>query len=170
MDSPGHCTRDTCPVTDGYLSYQPSLEASVFMLAAFSILVPINCLLGKRYRSPLYATPIVAGLLLELVGYAGRLLLRRDVADTTYFAMYLAGIILGPTFISAAIYPILPHVVVIYGRDLAIVSRPIYINVLFLLFGIATLLFQLVGVALAVNGTSHDEVRCLREARDVKSH
>lgn len=159
--NPGDCTAATCPVAGGFLSSPPSLEGSAVMLAASAVLVPVQVVLGVRYRTPLYAVTFVLGLLCEVMGYVGRIMLRTDQASRQYFAVSLVGLIMGPTFISGAIYLVLPHVLVLYGRELSLVSRPLYLGFLFLAFNVFTLAFQAVGCSFAANGASKGEVCAL---------
>lgn len=154
----GDCTPGTCPLDNGYLLYQPSLGGSAFMLAAFAVLIPINVFTGIRHKTPLFASTIVTGLLLQVMAYIGQLLLRTDQARRSYFLVSLLGAMTGPTLISASIYLVLPHILIVYGREVSILSRPIYLSVVFLAFDVFTLAFQAVGCAFAVCGGTQDEV------------
>ena len=103
---------------------------------------------------------MVIGFMFEVMGYAGRVMLRFELANRTYFVIYLLGTIMGPTFLSAAIYLILPHILALYGIvGGSIASQPLWITMLFLALDIFTLAFQGVGCAFAVDGTSGPEVR-----------
>ncbi|KAK3682150.1 RTA1 like protein-domain-containing protein [Podospora appendiculata] len=149
---PRDCTSDTCPVPAGFFSYQAEPAGNAFMLAAFAVLIPVNLYTGIRYKTPLYVSLIILGLIAEVVGHAGKILMRDDGASEVYFSIYMMGTQWGPTFISAAIYLVLPHVMVIYGQQFSLMSRPVYCNVFFLVFDIFTLAFQSVGVGFAANG------------------
>ncbi|KAK3316678.1 RTA1 like protein-domain-containing protein [Apodospora peruviana] len=152
------CTADTCPVTGGFLSYPAGPAGSAFMVAAFAALIPVNLYTGVRYRTPLYVSLIIVGLLLEIVGHVGKILLHADVASPTYFSVYMVGTLWGPTFTSAAIFTILPHVMVIYGPEFRLISHPIYLNMFFLIFDIFALAFQSVGAVFTSNGTTASEM------------
>lgn len=169
MGSSGDCTTTgTCPLQDGFFSSTPSLAGSCFFLAAFAILIPINFFTGMRYGTPLYTSTIIAGLLFEAVGYVGRVLLKSNVASVSSFVIYMLGTIMGPAFITSAVYQILPHVVVLYGKDFTLVSQPAYFSALFLVFDLLTLVFQAAGIALAVAGGSQVEV-CFHITIDMRS-
>jgi hypothetical protein len=154
----GDCTTATCPVDDGFLSSPPSLVGSSIFLSAFAVLIPINWWTGSRYNTPVYSSTIIAGLLLEVVGYVGRILLKSDAASVSSFVLYMLGTIMGPTFITSAIYQILPHVVVLYGKEFTLVSQPAYFGVFFMVFDLCTLTFQAAGVAFSITGATQDEV------------
>ncbi|KAK3332439.1 RTA1 like protein-domain-containing protein [Cercophora scortea] len=149
---PRDCNSDTCPVPDGFFSYRADPAGNGFMLAAFAVLIPVNLYTGIRYKTTLYVSLIILGLIAEIVGHAGKILMRDDAASEVYFTIYMMGTMWGPTLISAAIYLVLPHVMVIYGQQFSLMSRPIYCNVFFLIFVIFTLAFQSVGVGFAGNG------------------
>jgi hypothetical protein len=56
------------------------------------------------------------GLLLEVVGYAGRLMARHDPFGQPPFLIYIICLTIGPAFLSAAIYISLARIVVVYGE------------------------------------------------------
>lgn len=156
--SAGDCTPDTCPVTNGFFAAPPSLEGAAFLLAAFAALIPINLWIGARCKTTLYAVTLITGLLMEVMGYVGRLMLRNDLANKSYFVLFLLGTVMGPTFISAAIYLILPHILTVYGSDLSVIPEPIWLGYLFLAFDVFTLAFLAVGSAFASEGFSKIQV------------
>lgn len=156
--SAADCTSATCPVEEGFFSAPPSLEGAAFMLAAFSALIPINLWVGARCRTTTYTLCLVAGLILEILGYVGMLLMRSDLASKTYFVMLLLGTTIGPTFITAAIFTILPHILSLYGSDVSIVPEPIWLSYYFSAFDAFTVAFQAVGSAFAAKGFSRMEV------------
>jgi len=134
------------------------MAGNTLMMAAFAVLVPIALWVGIAFRTPLYASSFILGLLFEVMGYAGRVVLRTDLASKSYFVLFLVGTIMGPTFITGAIYVVLPHILTLYGSDVSVVSRPIYLAVVFLAFDVFTLAFQAVGAAFASQGSTSEEV------------
>lgn len=156
--SAGDCTPTTCPVEQGWLSVPPSLEGAAIILAAFTLLVPINLWTGARNRTTAYSLTLITGLLLEIMGYVGRLLLRSNLASKSYFVLFLLGTIMGPTFITSAVYMMLPHVMALYGSDLSIVPESMWLRNFFMGWDIFTLAFQAIGSAFAAEGYSKEEV------------
>lgn len=128
------------------------------MLAAFATLVPINLWVGARSRTTVYSMSVSVGLLLEVMGYSGRLLLRNNLASKSYFVLSLVGTALGPTLITAAIYTILPHVFALYGSDLSSSLAPLWLSYFFFAFDGFTIAFQAVGCVFAVEGYNRVEV------------
>lgn len=157
----GDCTQDTCPVHDGFFSSSPSLVGSGIFLGVFAILIPINWWTGSRYNTPMYSCTIMAGLLFEVIGYAGRTLLHSDRASTSSFVLFMLGTIMGPTFMTSAVYQTLPHIVVLYGKEFTLISKPAYFGVFFMAFDLCTIAFQAAGVAVSITGASKAEVRSI---------
>ncbi|KFA62801.1 hypothetical protein S40285_03806 [Stachybotrys chlorohalonatus IBT 40285] len=138
-----------CPVNGDFLSYQPNLGANAFLLAAFAVLVPVTFVLGLRFQAPVFATILTAGLVLEVVGFLGRVLLSSIQGSATYTLLWLLGTVLGPTFISASIFVVLPHTLSIYGQQLSPVT-PFVAGVLAGSFIVAAAVLQLVGIIFLV--------------------
>lgn len=105
-----------------------------------------------------YSLTLVLGLLLEVMGYVGRLLLRSNLASTAYFLVFLLGTTVGPIFITMAVYSVLPHLLALYGDDVSIVPRPVWLNYFFAGLGSFTLFFHLLGSAFAAEGYNRLEV------------
>ncbi|KAL1868108.1 hypothetical protein Daus18300_006090 [Diaporthe australafricana] len=126
---------------------------------AFATLVPINLWVGARYRTTVYSLSMSAGLLLEVMGYVGKILLRNDLASKTYFALSLLGTAMGPTLMTAAIYTILPHILAIYGSDLGSTLEPVWLSSFFFAFDGFTLAFQAIGCVFAAQGYNAVEIQ-----------
>lgn len=155
------CDSDTCPVPGGFLSSQPELAGNAFMLAAFAALIPLNVYTGIRHKTPLYASLIIIGLVLEVVSHIGKILLHSDIAHSTYFSLHMVANLWGPTTIGAAIYTVLPHLMAIYGPEARIMSRPVYLNIMFAVSVIFSMAFQSVGMGFAANSDTVAEVRTM---------
>lgn len=152
-----------CPVNGDFLSYQPNLGANAFLLAAFAVLVPVTFVLGLRFQAPVFATILTAGLVLEVVGFLGRVLLSSIQGSATYTLLWLLGTVLGPTFISASIFVVLPHTLSIYGQQLSPVT-PFVAGVLAGSFIVAAAVLQLVGIIFLVFESRNLSVSQLRSS------
>lgn len=157
--SSGNCSPSTtCPVNNGFLSSPPSLAGAAILLAAFAALVPFTIWQGIRWRTTTYTLTLVLGLLLEVVGYAGRLLLRANLASKAYFLVFLLGTTVAPVFITLAVYSVLPHLLALYGDDVSIVPRPVWMNYFFAGLASFTVFFHVLGCAFAAEGYNQLEV------------
>jgi hypothetical protein len=155
----GDCPQETCPALElAFSLHQPVLSGSAVMLAGFALLALVNVYTWIRYRTSLYTGLLTLGLLLEVAAYVGRILLKNDISNTSYLALYVVGVTSGPTLISTSILLLPAHVMVIYGRDLSLVPQPIYLTVTFLIYNAFTLVFEVVGIVFATRGNSQVEV------------
>ncbi|KAB5539421.1 RTA1 like protein-domain-containing protein [Coniochaeta sp. 2T2.1] len=153
MGSSGDCTTlGACSGQNGYIISVASLAGSAVFLVAFAILIPVNFFTGMRYHTPLYSSALIVGLLFECVGYVGGVLLNSNVTSNSSFVIYLLGTIMGPAFITSAIYQLLPHIVVLYGKQFQLVAQPAWFVVVFLALDVVTLVIQAAGVGLSVFG------------------
>jgi hypothetical protein len=69
------CTVKTCSLQCGEITFQPTLAGNGLYLALLVILLLLQLTLGIRYRTWGFMVGMCSGLLLEAVGYAGRLML-----------------------------------------------------------------------------------------------
>ncbi|KAF9882396.1 hypothetical protein CkaCkLH20_00432 [Colletotrichum karsti] len=148
----GDCAvNNTCPFDGGFLNYEPSVAGSAILLAAFALLVPLTFYQGYRFKTPLFASTLATGILLEVLGFAGRLRLKGHLASETSFSLWLLGTVLGPTLISAALCQVLPHIVALYGLGIGF-TRP-RVAGLFLVFALLLVVaLEIAGVVAAVFG------------------
>ncbi|KAK1750812.1 RTA1 like protein-domain-containing protein [Echria macrotheca] len=143
--------------TDLVSPYNPSPAGNAFMLAAFAALVPVSLYTGFRYRTLLYTSIMVTGLLVEVVGHAAAAFLQFDPANRSLFCLFMIGTLWGATLIGSVNYLVLPRVMVIYGKNFSLVSHPAYFSISFLVLDIFALVFQSAGVTLASHSHTADE-------------
>lgn len=72
------CTLDTCPITEAYVYYVPSLAGNAFYLALFAIFLVAQLGLGIRYKTWGFLAGLFGGLVLEIIGYLGRVQLHNN--------------------------------------------------------------------------------------------
>jgi len=82
------CTIDTCPLSEGVITYQPSIAGNSFFVALFGILLLVQLGLGIRHQTWSYLVAMAFGLILEVVGYVGRVQLHDDPFDFNFFIEY----------------------------------------------------------------------------------
>lgn len=91
---PDYCTVCDCPLkVDGVqlanMSYRPSLAGNALFTAIFAVLLIIQIALGIRYKTKGFAIAMACGLIMEIVGYIGRILMRNHMFEFSYFVMYV---------------------------------------------------------------------------------
>lgn len=146
----GHC-EPNCPVEGGLYSYNPNLGGNAFLLAVYAALIPIVLYFGFRYRTRVFAVTLSSGLLFELLGFIGRVLLHGSRGNEGYFFLAHFGTVLGPTLISTSMFLILPHLFSVYGEN-AYPFRPRTVSFIFYGFAALTFLLELIGVVLVAYG------------------
>jgi hypothetical protein len=76
MERPGfpieQCTLSTCSLVNGQVQYQPSLGGNGFYIAVFGLALLFQLFFGVHYRTWGFMVGLFCGLVLEIVGYAGR--------------------------------------------------------------------------------------------------
>ncbi|RDW63665.1 hypothetical protein BP6252_11210 [Coleophoma cylindrospora] len=143
-----NCTLETCPLSDAYVNYDPSLVANTLYLALFSAFLLIHVIQGYRYRAWTYTIAVVLGLVGEIIGYVARVQMHFNPFLANPFLMYLSCITIAPVFFSAAIYLCLSRVVVVYGVEYSRFKPRTY-TVIFMTCDFTSLVLQAVGGAVA---------------------
>lgn len=99
-----NCTLSTCPIEASVYGYRPSIPANSIFLALFSLAIIVHVALGIRWRSWGFMAFMIFGCLVEIVGYAARILLYKNPFDFLAFLIQIIFITTGPVFYTAAIY------------------------------------------------------------------
>ncbi|CAF3566561.1 unnamed protein product [Fusarium graminearum] len=141
---PGDCG-STCPASNGFYTYNPSVGGNAMLLTVFALLSIATIYFGIRSKTYLFSIILTAGLLLEVLGFIGRILLHSKRDDQGHFFLVLFGTILGPSLMSLAIFIVLPHILCIYGRPIC-PFRPLVAGLIFWGLAAVTIIFELVGV------------------------
>lgn len=81
------CTLETCCLAQASFLYIPDLGGNAFFTALFAVLLLPQLGLGIRYKTWGVLVGMVCGLILEVVGYAGRLQLHSNPFDDDAFLM-----------------------------------------------------------------------------------
>lgn len=161
MSSSIICISADCPRI--FLFQSPTLAGNAVLLALFTILIPTALVLGVRYKGSGFATAIATSLALEVVGYVGRLLLRNNHNNSTYFAIFLAGTNLGPTCICGAIFSIVPRIIAVYGEEYRS-WRPVWYLLFLSVLTTVSLVLELVG---SIVSTVQDAPTAVRKSLGV---
>ena len=93
-----NCTVETCPLSCAQVEYLPTLSGNVIYAAAFGLLLITQLGLGIKYKTWGFMVGMITGLLCEVVGYAGRIMMHYNPFDFNNFIMWV-------TFYSCILYP-----------------------------------------------------------------
>ncbi|KAJ5918289.1 RTA1-domain-containing protein [Penicillium verhagenii] len=114
-----NCTLATCPITDAYVYYIPSLAGNAFYLALFAVFLILQLGLGIRYKTWGFLAGLFGGLVLEIIGYLGRIQIHNNPFSFNSYLEYLICLTIGPAFFSASIYICLGRIVIVYGEKIS---------------------------------------------------
>lgn len=81
------CSLGTCPLSYAYVEYVPTLAGNTTYLALFGCLLASQVFLGIRYRTWTFLGTMAAGILLEILGYVGRIMLHSNPFDFNAFLL-----------------------------------------------------------------------------------
>jgi hypothetical protein len=79
------CTLETCPLDWALVRYLPSVSGNALYMALFVPMFVVQIICGVRYRTWSYLVGMSGGLLLEIIGYGGRLLLHSNPFNFSAF-------------------------------------------------------------------------------------
>ena len=153
--SPIVCTVGTCPLDDAFIHYQPTVVGNSIYLAFFAAILIAQTVQAITYRTPGFYVGVFCGLVLEIVGYAGRLLLHNDPFNINYFIIYLVCLTIAPAFVMASIYFSTGRVVHAYGSQHSRI-RPRSYALICIATDLVSLILQAVGGGIAAVAVKTD--------------
>ncbi|KAF2859357.1 RTA1-domain-containing protein [Piedraia hortae CBS 480.64] len=147
-----------CPVEATLYGYRPSLGGNAFLVAIFSICALIQIALALRYRARRSFSIVMAiGTAGEAVGYGGRVMMNSNPWSGAGFKTQIVCLIFCPSFLAAAIYLTLKHLVIHFG---AIKSRlkPKLYTWIFISCDLVSILTQSIGGGVAAAAESNPKI------------
>ncbi|KAJ5099659.1 RTA1-domain-containing protein [Penicillium argentinense] len=150
------CTLTTCPMDWAYIKYLPNVPANAFFLALFGVLLAVQLLFGIRFKTWTYTVAMVPGLILEVLGYVGRVMMHNNPFNFTAFLLYLIPLTIAPAFFTAGIYLCLGRIVIIYGEQISRI-RPRTYTIIFVSCDILALILQAAGGAITSIAQSDEQ-------------
>ncbi|KAH6656032.1 parasitic phase-specific protein PSP-1 [Truncatella angustata] len=153
-----NCTLEICPLESSILQYQPSVPANVFFIAFFGLAIAAHSLQGIQGRTWGFVASMVSGCILEVVGYAGRLIIHDNPFDFAGFLIQIICITIAPVFFCSAIYVLLSQVIIHIDPQISRFSPRLFYWI-FIPCDIASLILQATGGALSCVGTSKDDIK-----------
>ena len=81
------CTVDTCPLECAEVHFLPTLAGNGIYAGIFGLILIAQLGLGIRYKTWGFMVGMALGLVLEVVGYIGRIMLHNNPFDFNGFIM-----------------------------------------------------------------------------------
>lgn len=152
-----HEVSPACPVSATTYGYYPELGPNAFFLALFATLFFASLGIGIWSRTWTYTLALGGGTLLEALGYLGRVLQHRNPWHKAAFEMQICCLVLGPSFVAAAIYLTLKHFVLYCGPKYSLLKARLYPWV-FVGCDFGSIVLQAIGGGVAAGGGSSDNI------------
>ncbi|KAK8230495.1 sphingoid long-chain base transporter RSB1 [Phyllosticta capitalensis] len=156
QDYRDNCTLSTCPLSDSFWAYRPSLPANSFFLALFAcstIVFLCQGIFSRRFLG--FTIAMVSGDLLEVLGYVGRIMSYYNPFSEDGFLMQIVCLTIAPAFMAAGIYLCLSRIVSTFGAENSRL-KPLSYPRIFIPCDIVSLLLQAAGGGIA-SGASHSD-------------
>lgn len=124
------CTIDTCPISSSYYYYRVSLPANAAFLALFAIsLVGFLATYALTRRAFAFHFAMLSGVILEVIGYVGRIQSHQNQWGQTGFLMQIVCLTIAPAFMAGGIYLCLRRVVYAFGPENSRISPEAYTRI-----------------------------------------
>ena len=78
LENPHLCTLETCPLDIANIRYIPSFWGNLLFIGIFGVCALLQAGLGIYYKTWTYMIAMVCGIILEIIGYAARVLIHND--------------------------------------------------------------------------------------------
>ncbi|VEU21525.1 DEKNAAC102783 [Brettanomyces naardenensis] len=131
-----------------YQGNTPSLGGNLALTIIFALFLLFQIVLGVFYRQWWFLNCYAAGLILEVLGYAGRVWSHHDMTSFDAYVMQLVCITLAPCFLMAAIYFTMAQLTVIMGQAFSIL-KPMQYSLIFIICDFVSIVLQAGGGAMA---------------------
>ncbi|KAF2731130.1 RTA1-domain-containing protein [Polyplosphaeria fusca] len=152
-----HEVSPSCPLAGTTYGYYPELGPNAFFLALFALLFLWSLGVGIWSKTWTYTLALGGGTLLEALGYLGRVLMHNNPWNKQGFEMQICCLVLGPSFVAAAIYLTLKHFVIYCGQEHSILKARLY-PWIFVGCDFASIVLQAIGGGVAAGGGSSDNI------------
>jgi hypothetical protein len=149
------CTLALCPLTYATVHYDPTLVGNSLYLCLFAVILLIQAGQCIKYRTYSFTFAMISGLVLEIVGYLGRVQMHFNPFLSNPFLLYIICLTIGPVFFSAALYLTLSRIILRYGPTHSRFS-PKTISLTFMTSDFIALVLQALGGALADTATTRN--------------
>ncbi|KAH7006937.1 RTA1 like protein-domain-containing protein [Ilyonectria destructans] len=117
---------DLCPAEASLYGDYFTLGACIFFVAAHSLALIPQLAFGFKARTWSFSSWLTMGILFEIMGYTGRIIMSSDPWVYGAFVLQLVMLILGPTLVAASISVTFKHIVLWYGPEYSIFKPWLY--------------------------------------------
>ncbi|EAT82860.2 hypothetical protein SNOG_09595 [Parastagonospora nodorum SN15] len=108
---------DTCPVNATLYGYRPDMGANAFLCALFGLCFIGSLVIGIMTKTWTYTIAL---------GIVGRIMMNSNPWSESGFKLQICALVLGPSFVAAAIYLTLKHFVLYCGAEYSLIKPRLY--------------------------------------------
>ncbi|KAI5958202.1 hypothetical protein KGF57_002557 [Candida theae] len=126
---------------------------NIFFLVAFAITLVWYSGIFIKSRYWWFNIAFFCGVVLEFLGFLGRVLSFSDMSSFVYYVMQMVTLTIAPAFIMGGIYFLLGQLVIIHGRQFSVL-KPLWYAYIFIACDIVSLFIQAAGGGAASAATS----------------
>lgn len=126
-----HNPSDTrCEQVPNFYMYRMSLAANATFAALFGIsLIGFLATYILTRRGVAFTVAFVSGVILEILGYAGRIMSWKNPWDENGFLMQICCLTIAPAFLAAGIYLCLRRIVYVFGPENSRIKPEMYTRI-----------------------------------------
>lgn len=136
-----------------YSGHHPSIGGNIALLVVYSFFFALQVISGVFYHQWWFLTCWSCGMVLEILGYIGRVWSHVNIQNFNAFVMQLVCLTLAPCFMMAGIYYVIAQLTVIYGQKFSVL-RPMQYSLVFIICDIISIILQAVGGGVAAGALS----------------
>lgn len=131
-----------------YSGNTPSFGGNLALLIVYSIMLAFQVLFGVFYHQWWFLSCWTAGLVLEILGYAGRVWSSQNIMNLNAYIMQLVCLTLAPCFLMAGIYYIIAQLTLVYGQKFSVL-KPMMYSLIFIGCDVISIALQAAGGGMA---------------------
>ncbi|KAH6669475.1 RTA1 like protein-domain-containing protein [Halenospora varia] len=155
MSSTQNCTSVSanCPVEATVYGYYPNLPANVILAVIFALFHFANILLGLKFKTWSFSALLALGCIGEAAGYIGRIILHSNPWSNAGFELQICTLIFSPSWLAAAIYVLLKHIILAIGPNFSPIKASLY-PYIFVICDLLSLFLQALGGGVAASAAT----------------
>ncbi|KAF1837824.1 RTA1-domain-containing protein [Decorospora gaudefroyi] len=153
-----YCKISKCPESWQVIEYRPSMAGNVIYMLFFLALFGGQLWFGTRNKTWTFMGTMCAGILGEVAGYVGRIMLNLNPFSKDSFLVNLVPLTIAPAFLTAGIYLCVGRVIVTIGAENSRLKHKMYTYV-FIGCDTLALVLQAIGGGMAATAKDKEASR-----------
>ncbi|OAL51210.1 RTA1-domain-containing protein [Pyrenochaeta sp. DS3sAY3a] len=148
-----YCKVGTCPESWQTIDYRPTLAGNIVYMVCLFALLGGQMYFGIRHKTWTYFGTVCLGIVGEIVGYIGRVMLNINPFRMNNFLLNLIPLTIAPALLTAGIYLCLGRVITAVGSENSRLKPKLY-TYIFISCDLLALVLQAIGGGIAATSRS----------------